>query len=129
MNTIRLNRDWPAVDILHEDDRLLALDKPAGLLAVPDRYDKNKPNLVSLLQAARPGEWLANVHRLDFNTSGVFLVARNREAFRDLTRQFRDRTPRKQYVALSHRAPPESPMTVDLPIGRHPKVPGLAIKR
>lgn len=126
MNTIQLNRDWPAVEILHEDDGLLALDKPAGLLAVPDRYDKNKPNLVSLLQAARPGEWLANVHRLDFNTSGVFLVAKSREAFRDVTRQFRDRTTRKQYIALSHRAPPESPMTVDLPIGLHPKVYGLA---
>jgi 23S rRNA pseudouridine955/2504/2580 synthase len=56
----------------------------------------------------------------------VFLVAKSREAFRDVTRQFRDRTTRKQYVTLSHRAPPESPMTVDLPIGSHPKVPGLA---
>ena len=55
MNTIRLSREHPAVEILHEDDAILAVNKPAGLLAVPDRFDKDKPDLISLLQAARPG--------------------------------------------------------------------------
>jgi RluA family pseudouridine synthase len=102
------------------------VNKPPGLLAVPDRFDKTKPDLISQLQAARPGEWLANVHRLDFNTSGVFVAARNQEAFRDLARQFRERVTRKTYVAIVRGLPAESPMTIDLPIGRHPKVPGLA---
>jgi RluA family pseudouridine synthase len=123
---IRLSRDWPAVEILHEDDAILAVNKPAGLLAVPDRFDKDKPDLISLLQAARPGEGLANVHRLDFNTSGVFVVAKSQEAFRDLVRQFRDRETRKIYAALVRGTPDISPLTIDLPIGRHPKVPGLA---
>jgi RluA family pseudouridine synthase len=126
VNTIPRGRGEPAIAILHEDDDLLALDKPAGLLAVPDRFDKNRSNIMSLLEAARPGEWLANVHRLDFNTSGVFVVVKRQEAFRELARQFRERETRKQYVALAQRIPPESPMTIDLPIGQHPKVRGLA---
>ena len=126
MKTIPQGRDLPAIEILHEDDDLVVLNKPAGLLAVPDRYDKNRPNLVSLLEAARPGEWLANVHRLDFNTSGVFVVVKRQEAFRELARQFRDRETKKQYVAIAQRIPLESPLTIDLPIGPHPKVRGLA---
>jgi 23S rRNA pseudouridine1911/1915/1917 synthase len=126
VNTIPRGRGEPAIAILHEDDDLLALDKPAGLLAVPDRFDKNRSNIMSLLEAARPGEWLANVHRLDFNTSGVFVVVKRQEAFRELARQFRERETRKQYVAVAQRIPPESPMTIDLPIGQHPKVRGLA---
>lgn len=126
MNTISRGRDEPAIVILHEDDDLLALDKPAGLLAVPDRFDKTRPNIMSLLEAARPGEWLANVHRLDFNTSGVFVVVKRQEAFRELARQFRERETKKQYIAVAQRIPPESPMTIDLPIGPHPKFRGLA---
>lgn len=126
MNTISRGRDGPPITILHEDDDLLALDKPAGLLAVPDRFDKTRPNIMSLLEATRPGEWLANVHRLDFNTSGVFVVVKRQEAFRELARQFRERETKKQYVAVAQRIPPESPMTIDLPIGPHPKVRGLA---
>jgi len=126
VNTVRLSRDWPAVKILYEDGDVLALNKPAGLLAVPDRFNKTRPDLMSLLQAARPAEFLANVHRLDFNTSGVFVVARNGETFRNLVRQFRDHTTRKTYVAIVRGRPAESPLPIDLPIGRHPKIPGLA---
>lgn len=126
MNTIRLSPEFLGVEILHEDDAILAVNKPAGLLAVPDRFDKDKPDLISLLQAARPGESLANVHRLDFNTSGVFVVAKNQETFRDLVRQFRDRETRKMYAALVRGTPDITPLTIDLPIGRHPKFPGLA---
>ena len=43
---------------------------------------------MNLLEMARPGQYLANIHRLDFNTGGVFVVAKNREAFRNLARQF-----------------------------------------
>ena len=126
VSTIRLNRDWPAVEILYEDHDFLALNKPARLLAVPDRFDKTRLDLMSLLQAARPAESLANVHRLDFNTSGVFIVAKNGEAFRKLVRQFRDRGTRKTYVAIVSGQPVDSSQTIDLPIGRHPKVPGRA---
>lgn len=110
--------------ILLETDDLLAVNKPAGLLAVPDRWDKTKPNLFSLLQAARPGPYLANVHRLDRNTTGVFLLVKNREAFRALVRQFRERQTRKVYRALVHGDATEC--TIDLPIGSDHRRPGYS---
>jgi len=69
---------------------LLALDKPAGLLTSPDRYDPNRSNLMKLLHAAiaagkpwareRELSYLMNAHRLDFETSGVILLAKNKPA-------------------------------------------------
>jgi 23S rRNA-/tRNA-specific pseudouridylate synthase len=92
---------------LFEDDSFLVVNKPAGLLAVPDSFDKSKPNLFSMLHAERPGQWLANVHRLDVNTTGVFVSAKSPEAFR----QFQRRVAGKFYVALVQGAP--EPATID----------------
>jgi RluA family pseudouridine synthase len=100
------------------------VNKPAGLLAVPDRYDKAKPNLFTMLQAERPGQWLANVHRLDFNTSGVFICAKSADAFREVARQFSERQTCKIYAALVQGFPEEQ--TIDLPIGERPDRPGRA---
>ncbi len=134
------------IGVLFEDADLLAVNKPAGVLSVPDRWDKSKENLVALLQSERPGQYLANVHRLDRNTSGTFLLAKNAEAFRRVVRQLRERSTRKLYLALVHgdficraTAPVaddsltagEAPAlqsnsrVIDLPIGPHPKRPGL----
>src|ERR1051326_8122741 len=77
------------IPVLYEDEHLLALDKPAGLLTSPDRYDSQRPNLMKLLHAgiAESKPWarehrltyLSNAHRLDFDTSGVILLAKNKE--------------------------------------------------
>ncbi|NGO39973.1 RluA family pseudouridine synthase [Limisphaera ngatamarikiensis] len=98
------------VQVLYEDDHLLAIDKPAGLLTSPDRYDPNRPNLMRLLHegiaqrkpwaAARGLEYLANVHRLDFETSGVLLLTKDKASLTHLTRQFESGQTEKQYVAL-----------------------------
>lgn len=101
--------------VIYEDADLVALDKPAGLLSVPDRWDKAKPNLFAMLQAARPGQYLANVHRLDRDTTGVFLLAKSRDAFRRVVRQLRERQTRKIYLALAHGD--AQPQVIDLPIG------------
>jgi RluA family pseudouridine synthase len=113
------------LEVLFEDADLLAVNKPAGMLSVPDRWDKTKENLVALLQAERPGQYLANVHRLDRNTTGTFLLAKNTEAFRRIVRQLRERSTRKLYLALVHGDFTEQERVVDLPIGPHPKHPGL----
>lgn len=126
MNTLCLSRAWSAVEVLHEDDDLLAVNKPVGLIVVPDRWDKEKDNLVDLLQSSRPGEYLANVHRLDKNTSGVLLLAKNKPALVKLVRQFSDRTTHKTYVALIHGAPLDDTTTIDLPIAPHLKRAGLS---
>ena len=134
--SVRLSADWPEVAILYEDADLLAVNKPAGLLVAPDRWDKRKENLMGLLHDAvacrRPWvveaglTYLANVHRLDRFTSGVLLLAKNRPALVHLARQFLARTPRKTYVALIEGTLPETPLTVALPIGPHTALPGRA---
>lgn len=133
---LRLSPSWP-VEILFEDADLLAINKPAGLLVARDRWDKRKENLMGLLLAGirdRKGwareagiDYLANVHRLDRDTSGVLLLAKSKPALVNLVRQFNQRTPRKHYVALAHGALPEEQVTVDLPIAPHPASPGLSI--
>jgi len=123
-------------EILYQDGDVLAVYKPAGLLAVPDRFDKGQENLMGWLhEAVRQGHpwasrlglrYLANVHRLDRGTSGVFLIAKTRPALADLVAQFRRREVEKTYLALVRGAPPHSPMTLDLPIAPHPRRPGLS---
>ena len=72
--------------MLFEDDHLLAISKPPALLTSPDRYDAERPNLMKLLHSgiaegkpwakSRGLSYLANAHRLDFDTSGVILMAK-----------------------------------------------------
>src|ERR1041384_377942 len=84
MSVIKLSspatREFWEIPVLFEDAHLLALDKPAGLLTSPDRYDPERPNLMGLLHAGiaagkpwaveRGLNYLSNAHRLDFETSG-----------------------------------------------------------
>ena len=113
------------IEVLFEDADLLAVNKPAGLLSVPDRWDKEKANLVTLLQAERPGQYIANVHRLDRNTTGIFLLAKNPDAFRRIARQLREHETRKLYLALVHGDVTEQERVIDQPISSHPKRRGL----
>jgi RluA family pseudouridine synthase len=120
--------------VLWEDQHLLALDKPPCLLTSPDRYDPTRPNLMALLHRdiARSAPWaaqrqiryLANAHRLDFETSGVLLLARNKPALVELANQFGSEKPVKTYVALAQGTPAEDIFEVDERIGPHPARPG-----
>ncbi|MBX3488848.1 RluA family pseudouridine synthase [Parvibaculum sp.] len=83
--------------ILHRDDDILVLSKPAGLLTVPGKPLEHGDCLERRAQAADPAALL--VHRLDRDTSGVVLMARNRPAQRHLGLQFERRMTRKTYVA------------------------------
>lgn len=85
-------------DICYQDEDLVMVNKPAGVLSVPDRYDQDKPNLKHLL-----GESLGDifaVHRLDRDTSGLICYARNAAAHSHLSQQFSERTVTKEYLAL-----------------------------
>ncbi len=89
----------PLPPIIHEDDALLAFDKPSGLLVAPDRWNKAGENLMSLVHA-RFGPGVANVHRLDADTSGVLLCAKTKPALDFLSGQFQARRAEKTYLAL-----------------------------
>ncbi len=132
-----LGAGLPPVEVLYCDTDLLILNKPAGLLCVPDRHQSERPNLMQLLHAAvkKPAGWatelrldyIANAHRLDFDTSGVFVLARSRAALASLVRQFRDRSVKKSYVALVRGGLRESPLVIDRPIRPDPRHPGRAV--
>ncbi|MBI5821798.1 MAG: RNA pseudouridine synthase [Verrucomicrobia bacterium] len=124
--------------VLHEDDALMAVDKPSGLMISPDTYDPEKPNLMSGVRRAldtgaawvreRGLTMLANVHRLDADTSGVLLLAKTHDALRELSKQFNDRTVGKSYVALVEGEPAEDAFEVELKLGPHPARPWLQIE-
>ena len=120
---------WP-IPVLWEDEHLLALDKPSHLLTSPDRYDPLRPNLMKLLHRdiARGAPWakqrgltyLANAHRLDLETSGVILLAKEKAALVALAGQFGANKPSKTYVALVHGAPAENSFNVAARLAPHP---------
>jgi 23S rRNA pseudouridine1911/1915/1917 synthase len=93
------------IGVLYEDDHLLAVDKPANLPVHPTaRYHKN--TLIKMVQAARPGEFIALGHRIDRETSGVLLLAKSLECERALKKQLADRDRvEKAYIALTWGVP------------------------
>src|ERR1700754_1254723 len=108
--------------IIEETANWIALNKPAGLLSIPDREGKDV-SLKSILQE-KYGE-IFTVHRLDKGTSGVILFAKNAEAHRYFSQQFEDRTVIKIYQGLVNGIPPEKEGTIDSPIGEHPTKRGM----
>ncbi|MBL9136054.1 MAG: hypothetical protein JNK85_09310 [Verrucomicrobiales bacterium] len=123
------------VPVLYEDEHLLALDKPSGLLTSPDRYDPERPNLMRLLHAhiARGVPWakerglsyLANAHRLDLETSGVLLLAKTKPVLTSLTNQFGAEKPLKRYLALVQGGPSEDAFVVEGKLAPHPTRVGV----
>ena len=132
--TIKLSspatREFWEIPVLFEDEHLLALDKPAGLLTSPDRYDPERPNLMKLLHAGieqqkpwaaeRQLAYLANAHRLDFETSGILLLAKNKPSLVALANLFGSEKPLKKYIALATGQPLETSFAVDAGLAPHP---------
>lgn len=77
----------------------MIVDKPSGLLSVPGRGEDKQDCMIARLQAEWPGARI--VHRLDRDTSGLLIVARNADSHRELSRQFQDREVDKRYMALA----------------------------
>ena len=120
---------WP-IPVLWEDARLLALDKPSGLLISPDRDDAQRPNLITLLHRgiARGASWaqerqlgyLANANRLDFETSGVILLAKDKPALIALANQFGTEQANKVYLTLACGAPPQEAFAIHAKLAADP---------
>ncbi len=84
--------------LIYRDDSLIAVNKPAGLLAVPGRGTDKQDCLASRVQAEFPDALI--VHRLDMATSGLLLFARGAEMQRRISQMFREREVQKRYVAV-----------------------------
>ncbi len=111
-----------ALQVVFEDEQLLVVDKPAGLVVHPGSGNRSGTLMNALLHhapqlAAIPRAGI--VHRLDKDTSGLLVVAKTLAAQTDLVRQLQARTVKRHYLALVHGTLAKDG-TVDAPIGRHP---------
>lgn len=116
-----------ALEVIHEDDEVLVVNKPAGLTIHPAAGTPRGTLVNALLHhtdrlsrlggAERPGI----VHRLDKDTTGVMVVARTDSAHQALALSFRRREVHKTYAAVCFGTPGEDELVVDSPIGRHPR--------
>jgi len=103
-----------SMELLYCDDQILAINKPAGVLTIPDGYDKILPNLKQLLDIEYGKVW--TVHRLDKETSGVVLFALSAAAHKSLSIQFEKREIKKTYLALVHGTPQKEMFVIDEPL-------------
>ena len=110
--------------IIFQDDHLIALNKPSGLLSIPDREGK-EISLKSLLQDKY--ENIFTVHRLDKDTSGLIVFAKNEQTHRHLSIQFEERQTEKIYVGLVIGSPANQKGSIDLPIAENMVTRGTMI--
>jgi len=108
-------------DLIYEDDQILVVTKPAGLLTIPDRAG-NQNSLVAALQVKYGKVFI--VHRLDRETSGILVFARNEAAHRHLSLQMEHHTADKFYLALLDGVLHHEEGEIDKPIGEHYHIPG-----
>jgi 23S rRNA pseudouridine1911/1915/1917 synthase len=119
----------PAINVIHDDAELIVVNKPAGMTVhqapgnphstLVDALLARFPELATMAEpdgVMRPGI----VHRLDKDTSGVMVVARTPFARTALSKQFKDRTVRKLYLAIVRGVVARDQITIARPLGRHP---------
>lgn len=114
------------LDVVHDDDDIVVIDKPVGVAAHPSP-GWSGPTVTGSLAAAGyrvstsgAAERQGVVHRLDVGTSGLMVVAKSERAYSLLKAAFRDRSVEKVYHAVVQGLPDPTTGTVDAPIGRHP---------
>ncbi len=110
--------------IIFENDDFIALNKPSGLLSIPDREGK-EVSLKNLLQEKY--QKILTVHRLDRDTSGLIVFAKNEDAHRHLSMQFEGRQTKKIYAGLVIGSPSEKSGSINLPLAENTVQRGVMI--
>ncbi|MEC4818794.1 MAG: pseudouridine synthase [Scytonema sp. PMC 1069.18] len=111
-----------SLPVVYEDKWLIAINKPAGLLSVPGRYrDRQDSVLTRLRQILPDGMELITAHRLDQETSGILLLARNLQTYRQLSQQFQQRQVHKVYEALLYGSVTTDRGVIELPLWGDPQ--------
>jgi len=111
-------------DIIHENEDVIVINKPPGLLSIPDREAKEN-SLKKILQD-KYGQ-IFTVHRLDRETSGLIVFAKNEETHKHLSKQFQDRQTEKIYHGLVLGSLAQKKGLIEAPIAEHPVKKGLMI--
>ncbi len=104
--------------ILYESHAFVVVNKPAGLLTIPDRHDENQPSVQRILGSRT--EKIFTVHRIDRETSGVLVFAKTEDTHRYLSVLFEERAVEKVYRGIVHGILPRATGTIDAPIASHP---------
>ncbi|ESP91715.1 bifunctional tRNA pseudouridine(32) synthase/23S rRNA pseudouridine(746) synthase RluA [Pseudoalteromonas luteoviolacea] len=104
----------PYLEILYQDEHMLVINKPSGLLTVPGKDPKHADSVINRVNRVFPNAKI--VHRLDMATSGVLCLAMHKEAHRFLSIQFQDRLTKKRYVARVFGKLESKHGSVDLPL-------------
>ena len=110
-------------EIVYEDENLVVVNKPAGLLTIPDRWDQTKVSLLGIMNETLSSS-VRTVHRLDKETSGLILFAKNVETQREISRQFEAHEIEKTYLALVD-GEVEGEGTIELPLEEDPQHVGM----
>jgi RluA family pseudouridine synthase len=113
------------IEIIFEDSDILVVSKPAGMLSIPDRYDRDIVNLKDVFKQKYDNIFV--VHRLDKDTSGIMVFAKNAESHRDLSMQFEDLLVKKVYHCVVNEVPVREEMKIDIPLMADPRIPGKTI--
>ncbi len=114
------------IETLYEDDDLIIVNKPGGLLVIPDRFNHELPSLNRLLEA-KCGQKMWVVHRLDKDTSGVICFAKNEHYHRYLSMLFQERDVNKFYAGLVTGIVIPAEGRIESPIAEHPAVHGKMV--
>lgn len=111
-----------SIETVLEDDDIIVLNKPSGLLVLPDRYDAEIPNLQTLLREKYGRIFI--LHRIDKATSGLIVFAKTEESHKFLSLQFESHETKKVYLAICVGESTEGHGTIELPISEDLRVKG-----
>ena len=111
-------------EIIVDNDHFVVLNKPSGMLSIPDREGKDF-SLKQLLQE-KYGQ-IFTVHRLDRDTSGIIVFAKDEETHKYLSQAFEERTVEKYYLGIVNGVPPEKKKTIDEPIAENTTKRGMML--
>lgn len=114
------------IETLYEDEDIIVVNKPTGVLVIPDRFDENQPSLNKVLEEKlKTKVWV--VHRLDRETSGVVLFAKNEDAHKYLSQLFEKHEIGKFYAGIVHGKLLQEQGSIDAAIIEHPVIKGKMI--
>lgn len=113
------------IDIIFEDNEIIVVNKPADLLTIPDRHDNTKPSIYGELNKLYGKVFI--VHRLDRETSGILVFAKNEVAHRHLSIQFENHETSKIYTALLDGVTHNDEGEINKPLAPHSSVAGKMV--
>jgi 23S rRNA pseudouridine955/2504/2580 synthase/23S rRNA pseudouridine1911/1915/1917 synthase len=111
------------LSIIFENDDFIAINKEPGMLSIPDRHDETQFSLYKILSQKYGKIFI--VHRLDRDTSGLILFAKNEATHKYLSQLFEQRNIQKKYVGMVRGSMPEKDGSINEPIAEHPVKKGV----